>query len=240
VRRRRLLITGLAVGSCLAGCSARLVVRSSGEPPLTARPAASARQSPTASAKQSPTPVELGFPRTITAPPDRATDPGGGLAWLRPGTSVPSDDIRSRVLLGDGMDAGLADRGTVFGSVYPVLSRDGGRSWAVDGPQFAHAGADGPGATSRLLVSADGTLIAWGHGGNLVKVSSDAGRHWFQADFPDGVSRVRTVRRVIVVRALGAQLPLGSETGPFATWYYRSTDDGRHYRRSTVGRPVRY
>jgi hypothetical protein len=136
--------------------------------------------------------------------------------------------------------AGLADNGTVMGFAYPALSRDGGRSWRIDGPQFYHAGADGPGATSRLLASGTTTLVAWGPTGNLVKVTSDLGRHWFQALFPGGVHSVHSAGTTLVVRALGFQLPRGSETGPFATWTYRSTDGGRHWLRTRAAKPVRF
>jgi hypothetical protein len=162
------------------------------------------------------------------------------VAWLRPGTVVPARDVRSTVQLGAGTAAGLADRGTVLGFAYPALSRDGGRSWRIDGPQFSHAGADGAGATSRLLAAGNGTLIAWGPTGNLVKVTSDRGQHWFQAVFPRGVHSVLVAGTTLVVRALGDQLPRGSETGQFATWRYTSTDGGRHWHRTKAAEPVRF
>jgi hypothetical protein len=68
--------------------------------------------------------------------------------------------VSARVTLGDGLIAGLANRGSVFGDCYPALSRDGGIHWTVDGPQFSNATADGGTNTFRLTVTSDGTITA--------------------------------------------------------------------------------
>jgi len=128
----------------------------------------------------------------------------------------------------------------MFGVVYPVLSRDGGRSWHIDGPRFYRAAADAPDVTQRLIVTTDGTLVAWGRGGDFVKITTDLGRDWFEAGFPTGVYSVHSHGRAIIVRALGNSLPLGSRDGPFATWDYRSSDNGRRWRRARAEHPVRW
>ena len=139
--------------------------------------------------------------------------------------------MTSRVPLGDGLIAGLGDRGTLFGACYPVLSRDEGGQWTVDGPQFSNATADGGANTSHLTVTSDGTLAAWGHDGNTVKITRDNGAHWFAAEWSAGVDTLTTLGRRLVVRALGDQVPLGDQGGRFATWRYVSTDDGRTWQR---------
>jgi hypothetical protein len=153
---------------------------------------------------------------------------------------VAPGDITSEVKLGSGVKAGLADRGTVFGFVYPALSHDHGRSWTIDGPMFFAPIADGAGATDRMVAASDHTLIAWGRGGNLVKVSRDLGAHWRQTDFSSGVETVRTVGPTVIVRALGDQLPPGNNTRSFATWNYRSIDGGSNWHRTTAGAAARY
>lgn len=241
--RRRVASAAVVVAVIISGCSSSPHARVVGPPttPAVASPVGSGTASPApvnlARLERTLPPGTLGFPRTIEASPDPATDPGGGLAWLRPGTTVPSQDIRSRVHLGAGVEAGLADQGTLFGFAYPALSRDGGRSWRVDGPQFYHAGADGPGTTTQLVSLADVTLIAWGQTGNLVKTSGDLGRHWVQALFSGGVLSLRVVGSEIIVRATGDALPPGSQTGPLATWIYRSTDGGQRWHRRQAANP---
>jgi hypothetical protein len=185
-------------------------------------------------------PARLGFPLALRSDADPARRPGGGISWLPPGSTVPPRDITSEVKLGAGVNAGLADRGTVFGFVYPALSHDHGRSWTINGPMFFAPITDGAGATDRMVASHSHALIAWGHGGNLVKVSSDLGAHWRQTDFPSGVESARAIGTTLIVRALGDQLPSGSDTGLFATWNYRSTDGGNHWHRTTAGAPARY
>ncbi len=241
--RRCVASAAVVVAVIISGCSSSPRARGAGPPstPSVASPVDSRTASPPpanlARLERTLPPGTLGFPKTIVATPDPATDPGGGLAWLPPGTTVPSRDIRSRVDLGAGVDAGLADQGTLFGFAYPALSRDGGRSWSVDGPQFYHAGADGPGTTTQLVSLANATLIAWGQTGNLVKTSGDLGRHWVQALFPGGVLSLRVVGNGIIVRATGDALPPGSDTAPLATWIYRSTDGGQRWHRRQAANP---
>jgi hypothetical protein len=160
---RLLLATAATAASVLvAGCSGNLAARGAHARSTLRVQTTSPSPVDRVRLERATPPAKLGFPKAIVAMPDLATNPGGGLAWVRPGTSVPPRDIRSKVQLGAGVAVGLADRGSVFGFVYPALSRDEGRSWQIDGPQFYHAGADGPAATSRLLASGNGTLIAWG------------------------------------------------------------------------------
>jgi hypothetical protein len=148
--------------------------------------------------------------------------------------------VGARVTLGHGPIAGLANRGTVFGACYPVLSRDGGVQWTVDGPQFSSATANGGTNTSRLTVTSDGTLAAWGHGGNTVKITRDVGTRWIAAEWLMGVDSLTSEGQRLVVRALGKQVPLADQAVRFATWSYTSTDDGQTWQRGNRLPNVRY
>ena len=220
-------MTGLLVAILVtAGCStATEHVSTTAAPPV--RVASTASPHP-----RHLSPLSLGFPRRVRATLMGPTSATGGLAVARPGTPVPPRDVTARVTLGDGLIAGLGNRGTLFGACYPVLSRDDGVTWIVDGPQFSNATADGGANTFRLTATSDGTLAAWGHGGNTVKITRDDGAHWFAAEWSTaGVDTLSVQGRRLTVRALGEQVPLGDQKGRFATWRYVSTDDGRTWQR---------
>lgn len=91
----------------------------------------------------------------------------------------------------------LADRGPLFGQVYPAISSDGGQSWHVDGPRFWYAAAQAPNVTSTIGALAPNWAYAWGQGGNFVKVTHDGGAHWWVTDFTDGVRRVEAKGRTL-------------------------------------------
>ncbi|HVT21162.1 MAG TPA: hypothetical protein VHE57_07225 [Mycobacteriales bacterium] len=143
------------------------------------------------------------------------------------GTAVKASDVTQKVSLGGDVRAGLGDRGSLFGSVYPVLSTDGGAHWRIDGPRFYRAAADAPDVTTRLASLGHHTLIAWGRGGNFVKTTTDRGRHWYQADFPAGVYSAHVHAGRLIVRAIGDPGP----SGRFPTRRYSSYDGGRLWHR---------
>jgi hypothetical protein len=140
---------------------------------------------------------------------------------------VAGGDLNNLVRVHGKVIVALADKGAFFGEVYAAISTDGGGGWRIDSPQFAHAGACGPCTTNHLNVTSDGTVFAWGNGGNLVKVTTDLGRHWYQTVFPAGVKSTTTAGRRLVVRALGDE----TATGRFFTRRYVSADNGMIWHR---------
>jgi photosystem II stability/assembly factor-like uncharacterized protein len=94
----------------------------------------------------------------------------------------------------------LADRGSMFGVVYPAISTDGGRTWSVDGPCFYYAAAQGANAVSTIEARAPNWAYAWGYGGSYVKSTRDGGAHWFAADFPSSIVQVTTKGDSLVVK----------------------------------------
>jgi hypothetical protein len=155
---------------------------------------------------------------------------------LRRGSPVTSAELSQRVSLGGTVLAALADRGTLFGAVYPALSTDGGRHWHIDGPLFYRAAADAPNVTNRLVALGDDTLMAWGSGGNFTKTTTDRGATWYHADFPAGVDSAGVHNGRLTVRALGSR----AESGRFPTRRYTSSDGGRIWHRGTQLGSVKY
>jgi hypothetical protein len=174
------------------------------------------------------------FPVTLRSisVPRRQSVPG----VLRSGTRVPSVDVGVDVPVSGDVRFGLADQGSVFGNVYPVMSADAGAVWLINGPRFSAATAGGGATTDQVKVARDGTLLAWGRGGNFVKASTDRGRHWVEADFFGGVESVKAVGDQLIARALGDQ----TSDGRFRTRRYVSRDSGRTWRRGRALPAVRY
>jgi hypothetical protein len=117
--------------------------------------------------------------------------PVPGRVYFPPGTPVSAADIGTRAAGSGAVVYGLANRRAYMGSVWPVISTDGGLHWQIDGPAFAFAGAAGPSVTDRIGARGAGMAWAWGTAGNFVKVTTDGGKHWYLADFPAGVKSVR-------------------------------------------------
>jgi hypothetical protein len=152
--------------------------------------------------------------------------PGGPAHVQRRGQLVPASAVTDRIKLAGRSWVGLANARSYVGRVYMAISHDGGRRWRVDSPEFYLAGAHGPEWTDALVRTRRGLVAAWGQGGNFVKITLDAGRSWYQTDFPDGVDTVKVTGDELVVRELqftanGAQLPdlTYTSTANGRTWH---------------------
>ncbi len=172
------------------------------------------------------------FPATIHSTPMTGND----FAALARGTAVKAADVTQKVSLGGATRAGLGDRGSLAGSVYPVISTDGGTHWRIDGPLFYRAAADAPDVTTRLAALGHSTLMAWGRGGNFVKTTTDRGAHWYKADFPAGVYSAAVRSGHLVVRATGNP----DRSGNVPTRRYASYDGGRIWHRGARAASVHY
>jgi photosystem II stability/assembly factor-like uncharacterized protein len=108
---------------------------------------------------------------------------------------------------------------------------DGGRTWRTDGPALHINAADAPESVLDLGAANRHTVFAYG-GGQVVDVTSDGGRHWWQALLGDDVlSVVAFGGRLIAV----AQDATGSGSTA-QTVVYVSRDGGRHWRlNNTLG-----
>ena len=128
------------------------------------------------------------------------------------GHPVPASAVTNRVDIAGAERVGLADAGSYFGRVYMVISHDRGRTWTIDSPEFYYSAAHAAAATTALTRTEGGLVVAWGHDGNFVKVTADAGRSWFETDFQDGVDALKVVGKRLAIGELeftgsGTQLP---------------------------------
>lgn len=120
---------------------------------------------------------------------------------------------------------------TVGSADYPVRTKDGGRSWRIDGPQVHIDAADGPEAVGYVGVVGPHTFFTYGS--QVIDVTSDGGQHWWQT-FPDGlVSAVVSNPRGDLV-AYVQQSVGNAPMSPAVTWQYVSSDGGRNWSFSTA------
>jgi hypothetical protein len=137
-----------------------------------------------------------------------------------PGTRLTAGEIGARSAAVDGVVYALADRGRLVSVAYPAISRDDGRTWRVDGPCFYYAAAQGPSYVSKVGAFSARSAYMWGPFANLIRVTRNGGRTWWQTDMPDGVDRV--IRR-------GGEL-LAQVGQPGQRQVYASTDGGFTWR----------
>jgi hypothetical protein len=144
-----------------------------------------------------------------------------GPRYLAPGTAIPAGDIAAQVRATPQVSYGLADVG---GSEWPAISTDGGQTWRIDGPLFVYPAESGANAANAIGALSANVAYAWGHGGNFVKITYDAGGHWWLAAIPgQGVESVTRNKGTLRARTLGPQ----TATGQFETFLYISSDQGR-------------
>ena len=148
---------------------------------------------------------------------------------LKPGKTVGSARLGVRVFANASNGFALAN---VADATYPAATTDGGRTWKIDGPPLHINAAQAP-----LVVTQVGAhkraYFAWGGpgGGNVVDVTPDAGKHWWQA-FLGGLvlSVVSTPNGHLVA---STQSPAGSNGQGTQNSVYVSKDGGHHWRLST-------
>jgi hypothetical protein len=163
-------------------------------------------------------PASAAPPKTVTA---RALKPRPHT--LRPGTAVRASDVF-------GVRAfPTARRGFALAGVgqaqYPVATVDGGTTWRTDGPALHLDAAQAPLSVTNAGAANRHTFFAFG-GGQVVDVTSDSGKHWWQAFLGDLVLSVVPFGNRLVAVAQDA-------TGRGAkaqTVVYISRDGGRHWR----------
>jgi hypothetical protein len=168
-------------------------------------------------------PVGVGLPRVLRATRERAC-PRVVLTPGPFGTRLAADEIGARSATTGGVVYSLADRGRVFGTVYPAVSRDDGRSWRVDGPCFFYAAAQGANVASNVGATAPRSAFVWGRFATYVRVTRDGGRHWWETNFPGGVRLVRQRGHTLLAWAIADK---GTPV------VYASLDGGLVWRRVT-------
>jgi hypothetical protein len=142
---------------------------------------------------------------------------------LRSGTAVRSSDLVGvRVFPNATHGFALAN---VNDAQYPAATVDGGKTWRTDGPVLHENAAQAPLSVVDVGAANKHTFFAFG-GGQVVDVTSDAGKHWWQAFLGDGVlSVVAYGNRLVAV----VQNAAGSDDTA-QTVVYVSRDGGHHWR----------
>jgi hypothetical protein len=161
-------------------------------------------------------------PATITAYPMRR----------RSGTLQRGRVVRSREL---GVRAfPNAQDGFALASIsdvtYPAATTDGGKIWRIDGPAFHIPAANAPAVVTLSGAGSPDTYFAFPGpgGGQLVDVTADGGKDWYDASFPGLVMSVIYTQRTLIAFA---QVPVTNTTTKF--WVYASKDGGRKWTYST-------
>ena len=165
---------------------------------------------------------------TLTVTGTLITRPAG---TLKSGTVVRSADLGLRVFPNALHGFALADVGQ---AQYPAATVNGGKTWRVAGPALHLDAAQAPLVVLQVGAANQRTFFAWGGpgGGQVVDVTRDAGKHWYQAILGDVVMAVVSgPNGQLVAFAQGAATSSGSTA---ATWVYASKDGGRtwHYNNS--------
>lgn len=149
---------------------------------------------------------------------------------LNRGSVVPAADLGVRVFANNTRGFALAT--TKAGETYPAVTVNGGTTWRVNGPVFHVPAADAPQVVTQLGMANGRTYYAWGgpFGGNVVNVTSDGGKRWYQTFLGGLVLSVVSAgpHKLIAVAESG-----NSGSGA-ATWLYVSRDGGRHWRYTTA------
>jgi hypothetical protein len=160
-------------------------------------------------------------PKTVTA---LRISPRPGT--LRPGTRVSAGSLFGQRVFTD------AKHGFALASPadadYAVATTDGGRTWRTDGPALHLHAAQAPLAVLFIGAASRKTVFAWG-GGQVIDSTSDGGKNWYSALFPDAGP-------VAVVDRAGHLLAfVGSPDGATVSRYI-SRDGGRswHYEKTVV------
>jgi photosystem II stability/assembly factor-like uncharacterized protein len=163
------------------------------------------------SAAAAPSPPHTVTARRITARPHT----------LRKGSLVTRAISGHRVFLDATHGFALADTG---GAQYPAVTVDGGRTWRTNGPALHVNAAQAPLSVIDVGAANRHTFFAFG-GGQVADVTSDGGKHWWQAFLGDDVLAVVSFGNRLIAVAQDA-----TGNGSTAqTVVYVSRDGGRHW-----------
>lgn len=196
------LIIAVALGSILLGAG---VATSSGSP---------TRAVAAASPKQ---------PKSFTAHRLRSNAKG----VLKPGSTVKSSALGTRVFTGNKNGFALAN---VKDVTYPAATSDGGKTWKTNGPEFHLPAAQAPLVVTMVGAARPKTDFAWGgpQGGNVINVTTDGGKTWWQSFPQEVVLSVIAVPPHKLIAVVQAQTKSGSTSA--VTSVYVSKDGGRHWK----------
>jgi photosystem II stability/assembly factor-like uncharacterized protein len=113
---------------------------------------------------------------------------------------------------------------------YPAATSDGGKTWKTNGPEFHVPAAQAPLVVTMVGAARPKTDFAWGgpQGGNVINVTTDGGKTWWQSFPPEVVLSVISVPRHKLIAVVQSPTKSGGTTA--VTWVYVSKDGGRHWK----------
>ena len=155
---------------------AGLVVASAAACTGPSKPATRSFPAATSAVSSETTTTSIPFPSEIKAtftPPDLFLGDGSGQIGEPPGTAVAASQI-----VAHSQSVGQVVYGLTFGTTYPAISHDGGRSWVIDGPMFDVPSAGGPDSADTIVAISPTTAFAWGFG-SIIRSTTDSGQHWW-------------------------------------------------------------
>lgn len=142
-----------------------------------------------------------------------------------PGARVSQASLGNRVFT----DAkhGFALANLRNGSTYPAITTDGGKTWRIGGGHFHVSAANAPAVVTQVGAGRRGTYFAYAGpgGGQAVDVTTDGGKHWWQAFLPGEP-------QAVVYSAVTRSGELIAFEQGHPTYVYVSKDGGRHWRLS--------
>jgi hypothetical protein len=106
-----------------------------------------------------------------------------------------------------------------------ALSRDGGRTWRIDGPALHIDAADGPEGVGYVGIVDRHTFFAYGS--SVVDVTTNAGHTWWETYLGELVMAVVAGPDRELVAYV--QQSVTNSSTDAATWQYVSPDGGRHW-----------
>lgn len=120
------------------------------------------------------------------------------------------------------------------GGTYPAATNDGGRIWRIDGPILHINAAQGSIAVTEAGIEGRRFYYAWAGGANsVVDVTTDGGRHWWQAFLPGAVISITSDENEVALTGgltavVAGPTPDSSGRGT-SLWTYHTTN-GRDWR----------
>lgn len=146
------------------------------------------------------------------------------------GSIVQEGELGERAFIDSSYGVALAR--TTNGSIYPASTVNRGTTWRIDGPRLYRPAADAPAVVTLVGIARRNVYFVWGgpDGGGAVDVTDDGGRQWWQTFLGDKLLAVVSGGDRLVAIAQSTSGPDAKAT----TWVYVSTDDGRHWRQTSV------
>jgi hypothetical protein len=142
---------------------------------------------------------------------------------------APSGLFTERVFANAHVGFALANDGS---AQYPVLSRNGGRVWRIDGPQVHIDAADGAEGVGFVGLASPRDFVAYGS--SAVDVTTDQGRTWWQTLMGELVTAVVWPESNGLVAYVQNSVSNAHPLNPAVTLEYVSRDGGRHWSLTTA------